>query len=86
MRGMLNSAKSFNKDLCLWREKFPYTKAGDIFTASGCTYKDTPQEDQGGPFCASNCASCVSKPDGSVANGEPCCETNECESATLGGE
>ena len=57
MAGMFNGATSFNIDLCSWRDSFPYNKAPPrIFYNSGCTYKDTPQEDQKGPFCASDCS------------------------------
>ena len=52
---MLWGATSFNQDLCAWGEKFPYNNAGGIFTGSGCTFQDTPQESQQGPFCASSC-------------------------------
>ena len=53
---MLYGATSFNKDLCSWQDSFPYTReVGDIFTNSNCTYQDTPNETQKGPFCASDC-------------------------------
>jgi len=56
MYRMFYGATSFNQDLCAWGDKFPYGKhALDIFTDSGCTFTDTPQEDQKGPFCASDC-------------------------------
>jgi len=54
---MFLAAWSFNQDLCSWQDNFPYTEAADIFTYSGCTYKDTPKETQQGPFCASDCQS-----------------------------
>jgi len=62
MRDMFWGATSFNKDLCVWRDNFPYTKATGIFSNSGfgnsgCTYQDTPDEVQKGPFCASDCQS-----------------------------
>jgi surface protein len=56
MSYMFYDASLFNNNLCAWADKtFPYTKATDIFTNSGCTYQSTPQIDQGGPFCASTC-------------------------------
>jgi len=57
MSFMFYYARSFNQDLCSWRDSFPYAgwKADSIFTDSGCTYQDTPNETQKGPFCASDC-------------------------------
>ena len=64
MKRMFYGATSFNQDLCSWGDKFPYgdsdkfpyyNNAYDIFAWSGCTFTDTPQEDQKGPFCASDC-------------------------------
>jgi len=56
MAYMFYEATSFNQDLCSWRDNFPYTAdTSDIFTNSNCTYQDTPQETQKGPFCASDC-------------------------------
>ena len=55
MRFMFEGASSFDQDLCSWRDSFPYNLAPLIFEDSGCTYQDTPQEDQKGPFCASDC-------------------------------
>ena len=56
MGWMLDGAMSFNQDLCAWGDKFPYnTTDGGIFTESGCTFQETPQESQQGPFCASSC-------------------------------
>ena len=55
MNWMFEDATSFNQDLCAWGDKFPYDNAFYIFAYSGCTYQDTPQEDQKGPFCASDC-------------------------------
>ena len=52
---MFYGATSFNQDLCAWRDEFPYNDASLIFANSGCTYQDDPQEDQKGPFCASDC-------------------------------
>jgi len=61
MNEMFYGATSFNKDLCSWRDNFPYTtKTDNIFTDSGCTYQDRPQEAQKGPFCASDCVKSVS--------------------------
>jgi len=57
MDRMFYGATSFNMDLCPWQDNFPYTNAADIFTNSGCTYQDTPNETQKGPFCASDCQS-----------------------------
>ena len=57
MNMMFYGAKSFNQDLCDWQDTFPYIAYDDIFTNSGCTYQDTPNETQKGPFCASNCQS-----------------------------
>jgi len=58
-RYMFKGATSFNQDLCAWQDSFPYNTADTfaIFLGSGCTYQDTPQEDQNGPFCASDCQS-----------------------------
>ena len=55
MMYMFYDATSFNQDLCAWGDKFPYDNAYDIFFNSGCTYQDDPQENQKGPFCASDC-------------------------------
>ena len=56
MRSMFYGASSFNQNLCAWADKnFPYDMAQSIFQSSGCTYQSTPQIDQGGPFCASDC-------------------------------
>ena len=53
--------EAFNQDLCAWGDNFPYDNAEDIFANSSCTFQDTPQLDQGGPFCACNCTTqCVS--------------------------
>ena len=56
MELMFNNAEAFNQDLCEWGDKFPYSSADDIFSGSGCTFQDTPQLDQQGPFCASSWA------------------------------
>ena len=55
MTNMFNGATTFHQDLCSWQDNFSYTSADDIFTGSNCTYQDTPQEVQKGPFCASTC-------------------------------
>jgi len=57
MYEMFQGATSFNQDLCSWRDSFLYNDADNIniYTNSNCTYQDTPQEDQKGPFCASDC-------------------------------
>jgi surface protein len=54
MSDMFSYADAFNQDLCAWADIFPYSSAQDIFTGSGCTFDDTPQSDQRGPFCASS--------------------------------
>ena len=55
MDNMFKGATSFNQDLCAWGNKFPFDNADSIFLDSGCTYQDDPQEDQKGPFCATEC-------------------------------
>ena len=55
MTWMFSGASSLNRDLCAWQDSFSYTNAWGIFANSGCTYQDSPQEDQRGPFCASDC-------------------------------
>jgi len=57
MAFMFEGASSFNQDLCAWQDSFPYNDADniDIFTGSGCTYQDTPNETLKGPFCAFDC-------------------------------
>ena len=55
MNYMFWGATSFNQDLCAWGDKFPYDNADGIFANSGCTNTSTPEEDQKGPFCASEC-------------------------------
>jgi len=55
---MFYGATAFSQDLCAWQDSFPYTaETASIFTNSGCTYQDIPNEAQKGPFCASNCQS-----------------------------
>jgi len=56
MKGMFLHATRFNQDLCAWSDKFPYGAANDIFSNLGCTFVDSPNEQQGGPFCASSCS------------------------------
>ena len=36
-------------------KKFPYIRVSDMFSYSGCTYKDSPNKSSRGPFCASDC-------------------------------
>ena len=67
MYSMFKGATSFNQDLCSWQDSFPYTNAFDIFTNSNCTYQATPNEDQKGPFCASNCGAPSMSPSSSLA-------------------
>ena len=55
MYQMFDGATSFNQDLCAWGDKFPYDRAYEIFANSGCNNTSTPQVDQKGPFCASEC-------------------------------
>ena len=69
LNDMFQYATSFNQDLCAWGANyiynptytgFQYNVDNDMFVNSGCTYTETPQEnnpDTGtyGPFCASNC-------------------------------
>ena len=62
MTYMFRGATSFNQDLCAWGDKFPYDNAYGIFSYSGCTNKDDPQEDQKGPFCASDCSGYTHSP------------------------
>ena len=62
MKYMFYRATSFNQDLCAWGDEFPYDNAGYIFFNSGCTNQDDPQEDQKGPFCASDCKGYIPSP------------------------
>ena len=55
IRGMFFGATSFNQNLCAWGDKFPYDDADYIFMGSGCTFTGTPQKNEKGPFCASDC-------------------------------
>ena len=61
MEGMFYGATSFNQDLCAWGDTFPYGEALEIFKGSNCTFKDTPQLGQRGPFCASSCSSAAGR-------------------------
>ena len=55
---MFYDASSFSQDLCAWADKnFPYNNAQYIFTNSGCRHQSDPQQERGGPFCASDCCS-----------------------------
>lgn len=55
---MFDGASSFSQSLCSWgRKDFPYDAAGDVFTNSGCRFRQNPQKDQGGPFCNATCVS-----------------------------
>ena len=57
---MFAFATSFNQELCAWGDRFPYSSTSviyNIFKGSGCTFQDTPQLEQRGPFCASSCTS-----------------------------
>jgi hypothetical protein len=42
MSSMFYNASTFNQNLCGWNNGFPFDKATDIFTESGCYYIDTP--------------------------------------------
>jgi len=55
MSYMFYLATSFNQNLCAWKDNFPYGRVTDIFLDSGCTFKGTPQVEQQGLFCASDC-------------------------------
>ena len=70
---MFNGALAFRQNLCAWGDTFPYSDAEDTFSNSGCTFQDTPQLGDEGPFCASNCLTPISdegkENDGNVA---PC--------------
>jgi surface protein len=41
--------------LCAWKDNFPHSNAYNIFLDSGCTLRCSPQIEQRGPFCASDC-------------------------------
>jgi len=67
MANMFEYATAFNQNLCAWGDIFPYDSDSankNIFLNSGCTSGDTPQRDQRGPFCASNCSESNSTSDG----------------------
>jgi surface protein len=59
MNRMFEGAKLFNRDLCKWGQfkKFPYDHSSYMFDGSYCKYKDKPERENGGPFCASDCKS-----------------------------
>jgi surface protein len=52
---MFKNADSFNQNLCTWKDNFPYLNATYIFANTSCTYQDTPDIEQNGPFCDSLC-------------------------------
>ena len=52
---MFLNATSFNHNLCTWRDHFPYGRAFKAFQYTNCTFKDDPELEQRGPFCASSC-------------------------------
>eukprot|EP00984_Skeletonema_dohrnii_P023220 scaffold12292_cov106-Skeletonema_dohrnii-CCMP3373.AAC.1 len=54
---MFQEASAFNQNLCAWKDKFPYSKAVQIFVASGCTDQTTPISDQSA-FCAGSAEVC----------------------------
>jgi hypothetical protein len=43
------------KPIVWYGKKFPYNRVSDMFSYSGCTYKDSPNKSSRGPFCASVC-------------------------------
>mmetsp|Transcript_10212 Transcript_10212/g.22126 ORF Transcript_10212/g.22126 Transcript_10212/m.22126 type:complete len:239 (-) Transcript_10212:477-1193(-) len=56
MVDMFRSATSFNQDLCAWQDKFfTYSYYDNMFGNSGCMFQNNPNEQEGGPFCASSC-------------------------------
>jgi len=57
MSFMFRRASSFNQDLCPWGDisSFPYDTVDGMFSNSGCTNKDSPNNNTRGPFCASDC-------------------------------
>ena len=68
MKSMFEDASSFNQDLCAWKSDFPYEQGYAIFQDSACTFQDSPQRDQQGPFCASSCDSSSSASKASSLN------------------
>lgn len=52
---MFFRASSFNQDLCAWGDSFAYDSSNSIFLQSGCTYQESPRENDRGPFCGSKC-------------------------------
>lgn len=54
---ILSNAASFNQDLCNWSEKIDSKGyvSNYMFKGSNCTFQADPEEDRGGPFCASTC-------------------------------
>eukprot|EP00584_Thalassiosira_punctigera_P011087 CAMPEP_0172528674 /NCGR_PEP_ID=MMETSP1067-20121228/2990_1 /TAXON_ID=265564 ORGANISM="Thalassiosira punctigera, Strain Tpunct2005C2" /NCGR_SAMPLE_ID=MMETSP1067 /ASSEMBLY_ACC=CAM_ASM_000444 /LENGTH=621 /DNA_ID=CAMNT_0013312631 /DNA_START=166 /DNA_END=2031 /DNA_ORIENTATION=+ len=52
---MFRHATLFNQNLCAWGDSYQYNCDSGIFSFSGCTFQDTPQSTQKGPFCASSC-------------------------------
>eukprot|EP00577_Skeletonema_sp_RCC1716_P011169 CAMPEP_0113427044 /NCGR_PEP_ID=MMETSP0013_2-20120614/31080_1 /TAXON_ID=2843 ORGANISM="Skeletonema costatum, Strain 1716" /NCGR_SAMPLE_ID=MMETSP0013_2 /ASSEMBLY_ACC=CAM_ASM_000158 /LENGTH=503 /DNA_ID=CAMNT_0000315421 /DNA_START=79 /DNA_END=1590 /DNA_ORIENTATION=- /assembly_acc=CAM_ASM_000158 len=51
MERMFYYAQAFNQNLCAWKDRFPYSDAGFIFDDTGCTFTQTPQLGDDGPFC-----------------------------------
>lgn len=59
MSSMFEGASSFNQRLCAWgKNGFPFEDASEIFTDSGCTYKDTPTSEDNA-FCAGSTEECT---------------------------
>ena len=55
-----SSSRSFNQNLCKWKDTFPYDHGKNIFKGSGCAFVDGPPlKKLGGPFCASDCGGLV---------------------------
>ena len=68
MSYMFSGASSYNQDLCAWQDYFSYSAdTSNIFTNSNCTYQDTPQEAQNGPFCSFDCGAPSVSPSSSLA-------------------
>lgn len=51
MSNMFEGAVTFNQNLCAWKQNFPFQLGTNIFSDSGCTYKDTPINNSS-TFCA----------------------------------